>query len=104
MKTNVRTIENARALRNQLRGVWFDWIKDGRADLGMIAQEVQAVVPELVSEDVKEDGSSTLALNYAASVGLLLQASNEDAGLIDDLRRQLGAVVVRMDAIEGRGQ
>jgi hypothetical protein len=93
LKTNVKTIDGALDKVNNLRGVMFNWIKDGKHDTGMIAQEVQEVIPELITEDVKEDGSSTLGVNYSASVGLLVEAIKElsnkveaQAKLIAELR------------------
>ncbi len=55
MKEDVRPVSNALSRLLQVRGVEFTWKKDvpdaGKRSLGVIAQEVEKVFPELVSED-----------------------------------------------------
>ena len=47
-KTNIKEIENPLAKIDALRGVEFDWKKDNTHDVGVIAQEVEKVLPEVV--------------------------------------------------------
>jgi len=47
-KNNISTITNAGDLLKQIRGVRFDWRKDGSRDIGVIAQEVFEVMPEAI--------------------------------------------------------
>jgi len=47
-KTNISTITNAGELLKQMRGVRFNWLKDGSHDIGVIAQEIFNVIPEAV--------------------------------------------------------
>jgi len=84
LKTNVNTIENALNTVQQLRGVTFTRIDDGRNSLGVIAQEVQKVLPELVNET---DG--TLGVAYGNMVGLLIEAIKEQQAQINDLQNQI---------------
>jgi hypothetical protein len=49
LKDNIRVLENATAALCQLRGVRFDWRSGGRS-VGLIAQEVEAVLPDAVAE------------------------------------------------------
>jgi hypothetical protein len=82
----VTVISNALADLNQIRGVRFDWTEeyltaaggiDGyfvrRQDVGVIAQELQRVIPEAVGE--REDG--ILAVKYERIVPLLIEAIKE---------------------------
>ena len=46
-KSNVRTYENALDTVNRLRGVRFDWKDSGTPSVGLIAEEVEGVVPEV---------------------------------------------------------
>jgi hypothetical protein len=86
LKENITTIEDALDKVNAIRGVEFDWkaehIKkrggeDGyfvrKHDVGILAQDVKKVCPEVVAE--KEDG--TLGVKYEKLIGLLVQAINE---------------------------
>ena len=53
--------------------------------IGMIAQEVEKVLPELVSED--PDGF--LSVNYANLVSVLVEANKEQQKLIEDLQERV---------------
>lgn len=84
-KENVSTIENASEKVAALRGVSFTWIETKSPSLGVIAQEVEQVVPEAVSTSSNGEKS----VNYAALVGLLLQAVKEQNARIEALEAQL---------------
>ena len=87
LKTNVHTIENALNTVRQLRGVTFTRLDDNRDSLGVIAQEVQKVLPELVSET---DG--TLGVAYGNMVGVLIEAIKEQQTQINDLQNQINSL------------
>ena len=53
--------------------------------MGVVAQEVQEVIPEVVTE--KSDG--TLTVNYQAMVGLLIEAVKELKEEIDTLKQKV---------------
>jgi hypothetical protein len=71
-KENIELIESPMAKVEALRGVTYDWKSSGNASAGIIAQEVQAVMPELISE--QED---RLTVNYNGLTGLLIEAVKE---------------------------
>ena len=86
LKENITTIEDALEKVNAIRGVEFDWKADHikkrggedgyfvrKHDVGIVAQEVAKVCPEVVAE--REDG--TLGVKYEKLIGLLVQAINE---------------------------
>jgi hypothetical protein len=86
LKENITTIEDALEKVNSIRGVEFDWKADHiksrggedgyfvrKHDVGILAQDVKKVCPEVVAE--KEDG--TLGVKYEKLIGLLVQAINE---------------------------
>ena len=87
-KENIQTIDSALSKVNSLRGVYFDWIDkekfNDRKQIGFIAQEVEAVCPELV---VETDNHKTV--NYAQSVGLLVEAIKEQQIMIQSLKEEL---------------
>lgn len=93
LKTNVVTIQNARSLRRKLRGVTFDWIKTGEHSYGLIAQEVEKYIPELVLE-VKEcstdpDSRIIKTVDYSKLVSVLIQDGNEQDEIIDSLQDRI---------------
>jgi hypothetical protein len=72
LKKDIATIENALEKVNQLRGVEFTWKDNNEKSMGLIAQELQKVFPELVSED-----QNGLSINYNGLIGVLIQAIKE---------------------------
>jgi hypothetical protein len=82
LKTNITTIDNALNKVTQLRGVTF--IKDDKPGLGVIAQEIQKVFPELVHE--ANDEMKTLSVAYGNIVGVLIEAIKELKAEIDELK------------------
>ena len=56
-----------------LRGVSFNWKDNGKPSYGLIAQEVEEIIPEVI--DTGEDGTKTL--NYDALIGFLVEAIKE---------------------------
>jgi len=90
LKTNVRTITDALAILMQMRGVRFQWkgasgAAQGPDRVGLIAQEVQAVLPEVVHER----GDGILTLDYGAIVGLLVEAIKEQNDRLDAIEARL---------------
>jgi len=71
LKENIETIENSLEKVSQLRGVSYD--RDERRNIGLVAQEVMEVIPEVVSEGA--DGYYSVA--YGNIVGLLVEAIKE---------------------------
>jgi len=67
-----------------MRGVSFSWKENGRKSIGVVAQEVEKVLPELVTET---DGVKSVA--YGNIIGLLIEAIKEQDKRIDDLERRL---------------
>lgn len=81
-KSNIQTLSNALNTVEQLRGVSF--IKDGKQSLGLIAQEVQKVLPELVHEDVE----GYLSVAYANMVGVLIEAVKDLSARVKELEKE----------------
>ncbi|MDE1463983.1 tail fiber domain-containing protein [Spartinivicinus poritis] len=81
LKENPVQIDNALEKLSQLRGVSFVWNKNNKKDIGVIAQDVEKLFPELVQNSIinSEDGKiKTLkTVNYAGLIGLLIEAVKE---------------------------
>lgn len=73
VKDNVVTISNALDKVMSLNGVDFTWKKNGEHSTGLIAQQVEEVIPHVVVTD----GEGMKSVNYGALVGVLVQAIKE---------------------------
>ena len=83
LKRNIETITNAVDTVSKLRGVNFE--KDGRHSTGVIAQEVEEVLPQVVHTDA--DGMKSVA--YGNIVGILIEAIKEQQKEIEELKKKL---------------
>ena len=89
LKDNIELISNPIEKVQQLRGVEFDWndnslFKAGRHDYGVIAQDVQKVLPELV----KETHTGFLGVDYDKIIGLLIEVVKEQEKRIKNLENK----------------
>ena len=92
LKTDISTIENASEKVSKLRGVEYTWDygkHKGKRDIGLIAQEVEEVVPEVVSEGELLDGTTAKRVDYAKLVGLLIEANKELQNRVEQLEKKL---------------
>ena len=78
LKENVEVIPNALEKIKELKGVNFNYKKDGKRSTGLIAQDLQKVLPEAVytTNDI-ETKEEHLAINYGLVIGLLVEAIKE---------------------------
>jgi hypothetical protein len=90
LKTDVTTAEGNLAAAMKLRPVNFRWKGDGTEDFGLIAQEVRAVLPKLVTGDESKD---SLTLNYS-------QLSVVAIGAIQELKADSDAKQLQIDALK----
>ena len=86
LKTNVETLTGSLDKVKALRGVSFDWKATSVPDIGVIAQEVEEVLPELVN--INDNGIKSV--KYSNIVGVLIEAIKEQQGQIDALKEKLG--------------
>ena len=85
IKTNIKTIENGLDKVLQLRGVEYDRTDIEKHQIGVIAQEVEKVIPDVVNEN--EDGLKSVA--YGNLVAVLIEAVKDLKGEITELRAEL---------------
>jgi hypothetical protein len=92
LKANKTKIENAIDKVSKLGGYEFDWIpmegihENEGHDIGVIAQEVEKVIPEVVT--TRDNGYK--AVKYEKIVALLIEAIKEQQSQIDELKTKLG--------------
>jgi hypothetical protein len=88
MKENVITITNALEKILQLRGVYFNRIDDEKKkrNIGFIAQEVEKVIPEVVTyaDDIDEYGVA-----YGNITGMLVEAMKEQQQTIENQQKEI---------------
>ena len=82
LKTNVTPIADALQKVQALKGVTYNMIEGGSREIGLIAQDVQAVAPEAVVET-----AGLLRLAYGNLVGLLVEAIKDLAAEVEQLKR-----------------
>ena len=83
LKTNVNTIENPIDIVNSLRGVSFDWKTNGKKSYGVIAQELEQILPDLVTTQQNK------SVNYNGLVGVLIQAVKELSAEVEELKKKI---------------
>ena len=88
LKENIQVVPNALDKVEALNGVTFDWKRDGTPSAGVIAQEVQEVLPEAVKEVTPlKGGDSHLSVNYHALTSILIEAIKELKAEIEELKK-----------------
>ena len=104
LKENIRLITDPITIVNQIRGVYYDWTdehikkrggEDGyfvrKHDIGVIAQEVEVVLPEIVA--TRDDG--TKVVKYEKIVALLIEAVKDQQRQINQILQTLDNMVVK---------
>lgn len=88
LKTDIQPLFSKDALEKilNLQGVSFKWKKDGTSSIGVIAQDLEKVVPELVSTDPNTELKSVQYANLAA---LLIEAVKEQQQQIKRLEAEI---------------
>ena len=81
LKQDVSVIDNALEMISQLEGVSWKWKETLKPSLGVTAQNVEKVVPELVSNENHK------SVNYNGLIGILIEAVKELKSEVDELKR-----------------
>jgi hypothetical protein len=92
LKENITPIANALDKVKSLTGVEFDWKEETKDihgyeghDVGVIAQEVQAVLPEAI----RTNDTGYLSVRYEKMIALLIEANKELAARVEELEKKL---------------
>jgi hypothetical protein len=113
-KTHIQPLHNALGMIEQLRGVSYDRKDSGKHEIGVIAEEVGAVVPEVVSYE--ENGKDARGVDYSRLTALLIEATKEQqleiqhqravlraqAAAIRDLKSELRATRQALQKVQAR--
>jgi len=86
LKTNITPLQKSLPRLLQLNGYSYDWKDesiDSSSQIGLIAQEVKSLFPELV----KESENGTLAVNYTGLIPVLIESIKTQQQQIDELKK-----------------
>ena len=86
LKEDIHQIENALEKVNNLRGVHFTRSATQEKEIGVVANEVEKIVPELVADHQDKELGSIKVMKYANTVGLLIEAVKELSNQVEDLK------------------
>ena len=95
LKENIVVIPNALEKVNSLRGITYTRKDDESVGTGLIAQELEKVLPEavyeakMVHELENPDAVAWKSINYGNTVGLLVEAIKEQQTIIEDLKSRI---------------
>ena len=81
LKDNVSTISNPWNILENIRGVQFNWKESGQLSYGLIAQELEKTLPELVGTN----DSGLKSIRYLPLISILLEAIKAQQAQIDQL-------------------
>ena len=84
-KDNIKTLDKQISNISKLNPVTFDWKKDGKSDIGFIAEEVKEVYPNLVSEENGE----IKGVQYTKLTAILVKALQDQQKQIDELKEEI---------------
>lgn len=87
-KTNIEVIQNALSNLDNINGYTYNWITGGKRCAGVLAQEVQQVLPEVVTTDPE----GKLSVAYGNMLSFVLQALKE-------LKDEVGTIKHRLDSL-----
>jgi hypothetical protein len=86
-KTNIRPLRGALEKVENLQGVSYDRKSDGKSEIGVVAEDVDQVVPEVVSRD--PETHEVQGVDYSRLTALLIEAVKTQQAEIDQLKGQL---------------
>jgi Chaperone of endosialidase len=94
LKKDIVTLDNGLDTIMKLRGVSFTWIKQKQHAYGVIAQEVQKVLPDIVKKNPDND---FLTVEYEQIIGPMIEAVKSLKHMFDDLTHKVDTMLATLD-------
>jgi hypothetical protein len=85
LKKDVKVIDNPIEKVLQINGVSFNWTDTGQSSAGVIAQDVERVLPEII----RHNPTGYKSLNYNGLIGLLIEGMKEQQKQINTLKQEI---------------
>jgi hypothetical protein len=82
LKTNIKPVQSSLSKLLQLNGVTFDWKSTSQPAIGVIAQDVEKIFPELVSQNLNYK-----TVRYNGLIGVLIEAIKELSEKVEKLEK-----------------
>jgi hypothetical protein len=100
LKTNLNKISNAVDKVARINGYYFNWEngKDTGRHVGVIAQEVHEVLPEIISED----SNGLKSLDYGKLTPLLIEAIKEQQKIIEKQNKDMEELKAKVQKLEAK--
>ena len=86
LKDDIKILSNSLDKISRLNGVSFSWRDNDQQSIGLIAQDVEKIFPELVTTD---SATSLKSLNYAGLIAPLIEAVKAQQQEIESLKERL---------------
>jgi hypothetical protein len=94
-KTNIQPLQGSLDKVMRLNGVSFDWTEGGKHDIGLIAEDVGQVVPEVVAYE--DNGVDAKSVDYARLVALLIEGMKEQQKTINELKSEINEIKAQIN-------
>ena len=83
LKDNIKLVDTPIDLLKQINGVEFTWKDNGKKSYGVIAQDIEKILPDVV--DANSDGIKSV--NYASLTAFLIESIKQLNGEIEKLKQ-----------------
>jgi hypothetical protein len=97
LKENIRPVEGASELVSKLEGVHFTWKSNGQETVGVIAQQIEEHLPQLV-----QTGEDYKSVNYNGLIGVLIEAVKEQGTQIAALQTEIKELKAEINTLKDR--
>jgi hypothetical protein len=86
-KTNIQPLQDALGRIKALQVVTYERKSDGKREIGVVAEDVDRVIPEVVAHD--PETQEVQGVDYSRLVALLIEAVKSQQGEIERLKAQV---------------
>lgn len=96
LKTNIKDISYGLETIEKIQPRSFEYIKTGEPSIGFIAQEMETVVPEIVSDG----GMGTKGISYGQLTAVLVKAVQELSDRVEELESDAGITPAKVEEVK----
>ena len=96
-KNNIQPITNPLDKIAKMRGVTYNWKDSGEPDVGLIAEEVIDILPEIVS--FEKNGHDAFGIDYSKLTSLLLESIKAQQNMIEGQNKKIQVLEEKLEKI-----